>query len=359
VKLSIIERYLARQIYAAVGFGLLGFLCLFAFFDLVGELSYLGRGDYRLPQMASFVLLSAPAHAYELLPVVVLIGVLYVVANLASNSEFTVMRGAGLSPRRAAIMLMRIGVVFVAATFIVGEWGAPLAEQTAQKLRMRALHGLIGVDLRTGLWFKDERAFINVREARQASALTGMRIYEFDTAQRLFQVSAAEHAEYRGGGLWALSDVVQTRFTAAGPRTAEHALAEWRSSVTPEMLEVLIVVPDQMSILGLAQYIRHLTSNKQKTERYEIAMWKKIFYPFAILVMMALALPFAYVQARSGMVGLKVFLGIMLGILFHLLNGLFAHIGLLRDWPPVATAALPSAMFLFGAAAMMWWVERR
>jgi lipopolysaccharide export system permease protein len=359
VRLSIVERYLARQIYGAVGFALLGFLCLFAFFDLVGELGYLGKGDYRLPQMATFVLLSMPAHAYELLPVVVLIGVLYVLSNLAGNSEFTVMRGAGLSPRRAATMLMRIGVVFVLATVVVGEWGAPLAEQTAQKLRMRALHGLIGVDLRTGLWFKDERAFINVREARQASALTGMRIYEFDSAQRLFQVSAAERAEYRGKGLWALSDVVQTRFTSEGPRTAAHALAEWHSSVTPEMLEVLIVVPDQMSIWGLQQYVRHLASNKQKTERYEIAMWKKIFYPFATLVMMALALPFAYVQARSGAVGLKVFLGVMLGILFHLLNGLFAHIGLLRDWPPVAAAALPSVMFLISAAAMMWWVERR
>ncbi len=359
MSLGIVERYLARQIYGAVGFALLGFLCLFAFFDLVGELSYLGKGDYRLPQMASFVLLSMPAHAYELLPVVVRIGVMYVLSNLAGNSEFTVMRGAGLSPRRAAMMLVRIGLVFVLATVVVGEWAAPLAERTAQKVRMRALHGLIGFDLRTGLWFKDERAFINVREARQANALVGMRIYEFDDAQRLIELSSAERGDYRGKGLWALSNVSQTRFTADGPRTAEHELAEWHSNVTPDMLEVLIVVPEQMSIWGLHQYVQHLASNRQKTERYEIAMWKKLFYPFATLVMMALALPFAYLQARSGMVGLKVFLGIMLGILFHLLNGLFAHIGLLRDWPPVAAAALPSVMFLVAAATMMWWVERR
>jgi len=356
---GVLQRYLARQIYAAVGFTLFGFLCLFAFFDLVGELGDLGRGDYRLPQMASFVLFSAPAHAYELLPVVVLIGVLYVIAQLANTSEFTVMRGAGLSPRIAAGILLKIGIVFVLATFAIGEWGAPLAERTAQKLRMRALHGLIGVDLRTGLWFKDERAFINVREAQQASVLHGMRIYEFDSEQRLFQLSAAEQAEYRGDGLWALSDVVQTRFTSQGPRRAKHTRAEWRSSVTPEMLEVLIVVPDQMSIWGLYQYAGHLAANRQETGRYEIAMWKKVFYPFATLVMMALALPFAYVHARSGMVGLKVFVGIMLGILFHMLNGLFAHVALLRDWPPAAAAALPSALFLGGAAGMMWWVNRR
>ena len=64
-------------------------------------------------------------------------------------------------------------------------------------------------------------------------------------------------------------------------------------------------------------------------------MWKKLFYPLATLVMMALALPFAYMQARAGMVGVKVFLGIMLGIFFHMLNSLFSHIGLLQNWPPL------------------------
>jgi lipopolysaccharide export system permease protein len=49
----------------------------------------------------------------------------------------------------------------------------------------------------------------------------------------------------------------------------------------------------------------------------------------------------------------------MLGILFHLLNSLFAHIGLLQNWPPFAAAAVPSAAFLCAAVVMMWWVERR
>src|SRR6266850_6632919 len=105
-----LERYLARQIYAAVGFVLLGFLALFAFFDLIKELSDLGSGEYHLPQVFSFVLLSVPAHAYELFPIAVLIGTLYVLAHLAGNSEFTVMRGSGLSPGRAGFTLVKIGL---------------------------------------------------------------------------------------------------------------------------------------------------------------------------------------------------------------------------------------------------------
>jgi lipopolysaccharide export system permease protein len=359
MKIGILERYFARQIYGAVAFVLLGFLALFAFFDLIHELGDLGKGGYQLRQVFIYVLLSAPAHAYELFPIVVLIGTLYVLAQFASNSEFTVMRGSGLSPGLAGLTLVKVGLVFVVATFVIGEWLAPYTEEAAQKLRLRAMSSLIGEDLSSGLWFKDERSFINVREARQAHSLEGIRIYEFDSAYRLSVVTGAQRADYRGGGVWMLGDVAQTRFSAEGPRIARLPQLEWRSAVTPDMLDALIVKPERMSAWALYKYTQHLESNRQKTERYEIAMWKKLLYPLATMVMMALALPFAYMHARAGMVGVKVFLGIMLGIFFHMLNSLFSHVGLLQNWPPIAAATVPSAAFFLTAVMLMWWVERR
>jgi lipopolysaccharide export system permease protein len=354
-----LERYLARQIYAAVGFVFLGFLALFAFFDLIRELADIGQGDYHLPQVFTFVLLSAPGHAYELFPVAVLIGTLYVLAHLAGSSEFTVMRGSGMSPRGAAAALGKIGLAFVVLTFLIGEWIAPAAEEAAQKVKLRATSSLIGQDLQSGLWFKDDTSFINVKEARHSNSLGGMRIFRFDASYRLEEMTAVDRAEYRGHNTWQLLGVVQTRFTGDGPRTTREAELEWHSAVTPEMLDALIVQPDRMSAWALHKYVQHLEVNRQKTELYDIALWKKLFYPLAALVMMALALPFGYMQARAGMVGLKVFLGIMLGIFFHLLNSLFSHIGLLQNWPPLSAAALPSVAFLLAAVGMMWWLERR
>ena len=338
---------------------LVGFLALFAFFDLIGELGDLGRGEYQLRQVFTFVLLSAPAHAYELFPVVVLIGTLYVLAHLASNSEYTVMRGSGLSPARAAGALGKIGAAFVVATFLVGEWIAPAAEEAAQKVKLRAMSSMIGQDLQSGLWFKDEGSFINVREARQANLLQGVRIYDFDEQYRLRQMTAARSAAYRGKGVWRLVEVTRTSFEAGGPRTERYGETDWHSAVSPDLLDALIVRPERMSAWALHKYTQHLAGNRQKTERYEIALWKKLLYPFATIVMMALALPFAYMQARAGAVGVKVFLGIMLGIFFHMLNSLFSHIGLLQNWPPLAAAVAPSAAFLGSAMLMMWWVERR
>ena len=357
MKIRTLERYLARQIYGAVGFVLLGFLALFAFFDLIAELRDLGNGEYHLRQIFTVVALWVPAHAYELFPVAVLIGTLYVLAHLSSNSEYTVMRAAGLSPSRAGAVLAKVGLAFVVATFAIGEWIAPHTEEAAQQVRMRAMQSLIGGNLYSGLWFKDERSFINVREAREAYSLSGVRIYEFDAVYRLRVVTEAQRAEYAGAGKWRLLEVAQTRFGAAGPSVAHFPEADWRSAVSPDLLNVLIVVPERMSVWKLYKYTQHLAGNRQKTERYEIALWKKLFYPLATLVMMALALPFAYMHARSGMVGIKVFLGIMLGILFHMLNSLFSHIGLLQQWPPIAAAAVPSLMFLATAMLMMLWIE--
>jgi lipopolysaccharide export system permease protein len=358
VKNPTIERYLARQIYAAVGFVLLGFLGLFAFFDLIAELRDLGNGNYQLRQIFTVVALWVPGHAYELLPIAVLIGTLYVLAHLSSNSEYTVMRASGLSPGRAGGMLARIGLAFVVLTFATGEWVAPFSEQLAQQVRMRAMQSLIGGTLGSGIWFKDDRSFINVREARDASALNGVRIYEFDAAYKLRQMTDAERGEYVAAGRWKLFDVRQTVFEQDGPKTVKSAEAEWNSAMSPDLLNVLIVVPERMSAWKLYKYLQHLAGNKQKTERYEIALWKKLFYPLATLVMMALALPFAYMHARSGMVGIKVFFGIMLGITFHMLNSLFSHVGLLKEWPPIASAAVPSILFLGTAVLMMVWIER-
>ena len=188
--------------------------------------------------------------------------------------------------------------------------------------------------------------------------LGGVRIYEFDAAYRLRQVTAAERGEYAGEGKWRLVEVSQTLFGPGGPTVARSPEAEWRSAVSPDLLNVLIVAPERMSAWKLYKYLQHLAGNRQKTERYEIALWKKLFYPLATLVMMALALPFAYIDARSGMVGIKVFLGIILGIFFHMLNSLFSHVGLLKEWPPVAAAAVPSLLFFATAILMMLWIER-
>ncbi|HMH16640.1 MAG TPA: LPS export ABC transporter permease LptG [Burkholderiales bacterium] len=354
-----LRTYLAREIYGATLFVFLAFLALFAFFDLINELTDLGRGEYRLQHALAFVALSVPSHVYELFPVAVLIGTLYALSHLAANSEYTVMRGSGLSPWRATSTLFRIGIVFVVATIVFGELIAPVSERAAKQLKLAMTSSIVASEFHTGLWVKDDRRFVNVREVQPDTSLSDIRVFEFDDEYHLKSISFAKRGKYLGKNIWRLSEIVLTGFTSSGSNVQRLVEMDWSSVLTPDILAVLFVVPERMSAWNLYQYSRHLSENRQKTERYEIAMWKKLVYPLASLVMMALALPFAYVHVRVGGVGVKVFSGIMLGVFFHMMNGLFSHLGLLQNWQPFISAALPSAVFLGAAALMMWWVERR
>lgn len=269
------------------------------------------------------------------------------------------MRSAGLSPAGAMTFLARIGIVFSVLTFVVGEFVGPIAERTARELKLRSTSAVVAQEFRTGLWVKDEGRFVNVREVRPDSTLVGVRIFEFDAEYRLSSISVAESGEFSEDRRWRLKNVSQTIFDGKGVKVVRAAEINWLSVLTPDMLSVLFVSPERMSAWNLYQYVRHLQENRQQTERFEIAFWKKVIYPFASLVMMALALPFAYIHTRAGAVGVKVFVGIMVGILFHMLNSLFSHVGLLQNWLPFYSAIVPSGIFLMAAMLMMWWVERR
>lgn len=357
--MTTLKRYLARQIYASTGLVLVAFLGLFAFFDMVHELQDLGQGGYQLYQAALYVALTLPSRAYELFPIAVLIGSLYALTTLSRQSEITVMRTAGLSTRGFLAILGRVGGAFVLITLLIGEVIAPQAEHAAEQWRLKAMSSVIGGQFRSGLWLKDDRSFINVRTVLPDNHLKGVRIYEFDEQSALRSISEAEEGAFVRPDHWHLTKVVQTLFEGDRTRVVRKEEMNWQSSVNPEILTVLLVSPEHMSVANLVLYIRHLSENRQTTDRYYIALWKKLVYPLASLVMLALALPFAFLQTRMGGVSVRVFSGIMLGILFHMLNGLFSSLGTINAWPAPLAAVTPSVLFLLTAMGMLWWVERR
>jgi lipopolysaccharide export system permease protein len=377
--MKLIRRYLGRAIVGAVLFVLAGFLALFAFFDLIGELDDVGQGGYRLQHAVGFVLLGLPGRIYELMPVAALIGAIYALAQFAASSEFTAMRAAGLGRRSALGVVGSVGLVFAVLTALVGEIVAPQAERLAQRLRLTAQAGapVAGAELRSGIWVKDSvrdaagalqrQRFVNIAEVRPDTTLRALRVFEFDADFRLVALLEAGAASFAPPDGWRLREVVHTRFEpvavageVAALRARREPVAEmaWRSELTPDLLGLLAVVPERMSAVALFQYVRHLRDNQQRSDRHEIAFWKKLVYPLAVVVMMALALPFAYLQVRAGGIGLKVFAGIMLGVAFHFLNGLFSHLGLLNTWPPWLAAVIPSAFALALALGMLAWVDR-
>lgn len=357
--MSVLLRYFGREIIGATALVLFAFLGLFAFFDFINELEDVGKDGYQLYQAAVYVALIQPGRMYELLPIAVLIGSLYALASLAKHSEITVMRTSGLTNLALMRMLGLIGAGFVVLTFVFGEYVAPPAESAAQQWKLNATNDTVSQQLRSGLWVKDGKLVINVRAMLPDRSMRQARVYEFGDEYDLRSISEAQRGIYSGDGQWRLQEVVRTRFL--DDRTEVDVLPEivWRSDLTPEVLGVLMVGPERMPVNQLWTYISHLRENHQNADRFEIALWKKLIYPLAVLVMMALALPFGLIHGRMGAASARVFVGVMLGVAFHLLNGLFSSLGMINGWPPVLAALTPSLIFLAAAGVMLYYVERR
>ena len=375
-----IGRYLRREVSTRTMLVLFALVALFAFFELVNQLDEVGGSNaYSLALAFEFVALSIPSRIYELMPIGALIGTIWALSDLAARSEFTIMRVSGMSTRRLAVTVLQVGLILLVATYLLGEIIAPPAERIAQSLKLQATGSMRAQQFRSGVWVRDVvrddagrvvgLRFINVAKVRNDSLLERWHIFEFDRGFRLRAIATADSGTFAPPNAWTLSNVVETKIPALAPGdaapTAEHTeivqapTRRWLSELTPEIFGVVLVQPERMGAVNLIQYIRHLADNRERTERYEIAFWSKVFYPLATVVMMMLALPFAYLHVRSGTLTLKIFSGVMIGVLFYMLNKLFSNLGSLNTWPPVVVAALPSMMMLAVALAALYWIERR
>lgn len=357
--MNLIARYVLREVAMAAGFVFLALVLLFFFFDLAGELDNVGRAGYGLAQVTLFVALKVPGHVYEIVPIAALIGSLFALSRLVMNSEFTVMLASGISNLRIALLLVLAGFGFALLALAVGELVSPWTDQAAQRVKLRASESVVAQAFRSGLWVKDGNAFINAREVLPDTSLRDLKVYEFDQNLELVRIMTAENGTWQGRNKWKLGEVSATRLSREGILVEKEKSSEWESVLSPDILSVLLIAPERMAMPALVNYINHLRENKQKTTRYEIALWSKLFYPLAIPVIMLLALPFAFHSPRSGSISGKVFLGILAGLAFHLSNRLFSHVGLLNDWPPFLTAAAPSLIFLGVALYALKRLERR
>ncbi len=358
--MTTLTRYIGREVLAAIMLIFGALVMLFAFFDLIHELGDVGKSNYTITSASLFVVLQMPSRMYELFPVAALIGTLFAMAQLVANSEYTVMRASGASLLQVTWALVRVGVPIAVVTFLAGEFVAPPAERLAQQVRGQAMgdtRRIVAQQFQSGFWFKQDQTFVNIRSVLADMTLVGVRIYEFDANLAMKRARVAESGKFTGNGQWQLTDVATTDFTPEGTRVSTLPTLAWDTVLRPSLLNVFQVAPERLELNTLYDNIRVLGS--QKTSRFEIAFWNKIFYPAAVVVMMILALPFSYFQRRTGGIGFRIFAGTMLGLLFFLVGRLFSNLGVLNDWPPLFSATFPLAMFVSAAVAMLWFLERR
>ncbi|WP_297576095.1 LPS export ABC transporter permease LptG [uncultured Deefgea sp.] len=356
--MSRLGRYIFGAVFGYVLITLVVLTGIFIFFDMIGELRDVGKDGYMLKDALIYVLLTLPSRLYQLLPVAVLIGSIFALSGMADTSQITVMRTAGVSIIRLCAWLLVCGASYAVLTYLLGEYLAPMSSEAAKRYQIEAKQSVLLGKFQSGVWVKDEKQIINVSVMNPDMTLEKVRIYQLGDGAKLAYILDANKAKYQNNGSWQLTDVQRTDFSEPKVQVTPIKEQVWQSSVNPDMLAVLMVKPQEMSVDALNTYIRHLENNKQSTQRYKLAFWGKLFYPLACLSMMLIALPFALAQRRAGNVGVKIFLGILLGVSFNFGSQLVTYVGELYNLPAVLAAGFPTLVLLSMAVFFLWRQER-
>jgi len=291
--MTILDRYIGRTVFFGTLTALAVLLALYIFMTYIGELQKVGQGQYTALRALQF-------------------------GTLASNSELTVMRAAGISVMRITWAVMKVALLMMVAVVLIGEGLASHAEQYAYKLRASAMGKHVSVNTGSGLWIR-----------------------EGDEAKRPLTLTYAPEAIYEEGG-WILKESAQTRFGEPRITTRRESETLWRGILEPGLIDVVAVEPEGLSTRELLRYIAYLEANGLDSARYWVAFWSKLASPLATGAMMLLAIPFIFGSMRSATMGSRLLTGTLIGIGFYLFNRGLGQLGIVYSIPPFLSATLPT-----------------
>lgn len=352
--ITILDRYIGKTLLATTALSLAILLALSTLIRFVEQLRSIGRGTYGLVDVIYFSLLSIPRDIEIFFPMAALLGGLIGMGMLANQSELIVMQAAGLSKTRIVRSVMKASIIMMIFVLALGEWVAPDTEAKARQLRAQSVSGGALISAPHGVWARDKNSFIHIGEIEDTGLLANVSIYDFDRG-RLKQVMHAKTARYQEP-IWLVEQVKRTTMGDVSLFNQELDTWTWETELTPDKLGIVIVKPESLSISGLYKYVHYLEGNKQNTSRYELAFWRKALMPMTVAVMLLVALSFIFGPLRSVTMGARIFLGVITGFGFHMVNEVFGPISHVYAIPPLAGALLPSLLF---AAVALHFLTRK
>ncbi len=359
--MTLITKYLVSDLLRKIFIITFGFTVLFSFFSFIAELENLNTYEIELEKIFYSQILNAPSIIYDVVPIATLIGSLWCFAAFAANSEFVVFFGSGFSTRHFIKVIITGGTPIVMLTILLSEIIMPFS---INKLNQVKSGGELNqtIELQTGYWIRDvldyekiendaNERIINIGQIDFDRKLSFILVYEFDKQNKLIRKITAKTGFFEKYNMtdedvffysWRL--IKPTILDMSEPTSITEKQFDnliLSTNISERTFNALTIKPEKMSAQELRSYAAYLEDSNQDANSYEILFWKRIVYPLLIWIMLLIATPVSFIQARGGNIGIKIFVGVLFGIFFHLLNGLVSHLGVLNTWPPSLIAFFP------------------
>lgn len=345
--IKLVDRYVGLAALQGTIAVWVGLTVMYMLISTLGEVRDSG-GGYGLMDALWYVLLTTPRMAYQIFPFAALLGVLVGVGSLAAANELVAFRTSGVSRLRLAVAALGGAFVLGLPIIIMGEWIAPPAEHQARAFRLSEHVGQAIIGGPRGMWMRDGRDIVNIQLSLHSSGREGQAvqfknvvIYGFNEGAELDSITRAEAATHDNGA-WRLDDVSTVQFE--GDTAREHITESqtWPTEVRPELLDSVVSRPQRLSMRALWDFLEYLGENGLDDRVYQAAFWEKAFYPLTIVALVLAGMPFVFGSSRSQNLGVRMFVGMMLGGLFMIVSRGVLNFGEAYGVPAVLSNLLPA-----------------
>ncbi len=353
--ITIFNRYLIKQILISTSLVVSVMLGLIFFTTLLGEFQDIGRGDYSFTQAVIYVLLRLPHNLYLFSPMLILLGGIIGLGMLTTHQELMIIRSSGFSLRSLMRAIFYSACLLIIFLMLIGEALAPQLDHKAALRKQNAVNNGQAVATASGVWLHEGNNFFHVDRVMAHHHLEGITRYQFNTEHQLIATYHAKVMDFKNEK-WLLQEVMKTEFLPqTGTQSSYASQASWDFTLNPSLLNVGMVAAEEMSLAHLWDFSQHLLDNGLQASPFQLAFWQRLLQPFAIIVMIFLALPFVLNAPRSTMLGLRLLFGVILGFIFYLANAFLGQLSVIFQFPPFLAAALPILLF----SAVCYFILRR
>ena len=347
-----LSRHITIHVLGGIALVLIAFLGLVSLFTLIDELGE-DEAGYGAAAALQYVALTLPRRTYEMLPYAAFIGALLGLGQLANHSELIVMRSAGYSTGRIFRAVCIPAGLLLLFSFLLGEYVAPVTEQRATSLKALAVQSASDtLYIDGGHWYREGGLYVNVDGITESGELRTVVIYELDENNAVRSIRNARRAVYAPQTyneqtlhVWRLLDVRETRFLDGYNQTLRYPEYEWHSNADPRLLSArALLEPARMSLNNLFYQVDYMQREGLTPVRYELALWSKLLQPLAVIGLCLLALCFILGPLRETGLGVRLSVGVIVGLLFKYLQDLFGPLAMVYGIPAWLGVLIPIAL---------------
>ena len=358
--MRILDKYLLRELLLPVAYCFDGFAMLWVVMDLFGRLDDFIEVHARLAQAVKFYLLLFPDVFVQIVPMSLLLGLLFGLANLGKHNELIAMRASGISMPRLALPLLSIGLLASLLIFGLNQKWVPRSREHADNF-LRNLKGKRSKTEYINFFLTDpiqRRAWYAGRFEIAAGEMTDVEIHEEKPDGSPLRDLYAEKARWADGA-WHFTDVEVHDYTqtpVAVSRVAETSLPAIRASPRDLALEVREL--DQMTSAELRRYIRalHRSGRSGRLADYQVALQDRYAFPWTCWTVMWIGIPLGLQVSRRGPL-LSVGLALVLVVTFYFLSHIALALGRAGHLTPLWAAWLTPGIFAVVGAYLFYRVR--